>query len=92
MNTYCKLWEPGLRRNCCSRVRVDQTCFFHAVNQGKTDLQVILPRGRHHTRTYSLPDDREAEEVGHVLQRRSHLPTREVERVCLRPPSVNERR
>ena len=43
-------------------------------------------------RTYSLPDDREAEEVGHVLQRRSHLPTPEVEHVSLRPPSVNERR
>ena len=65
---------------------------FHAVNQGKTGLQLILPRGRHHTRTYNLPDDREAEEVGHVLQRKSHLPIREVERVCLRPPSVNERR
>ena len=73
-------------------MRVDRTYFFHALNQGKTGLQVILPRDRHHTRTYSLPDDREAEEVGHVLQRRSHLPTREVERVCLRPPSVNERR
>ena len=73
-------------------MQVDRTCFFHAVNQDKTGLQVILSRGRYHTRTYSIPDDREAEEVGHVLQRRSHLPTREVERVCLRPPSVHERR
>src|SRR6185436_18382347 len=30
--------------------------------------------------------------IGHVLQRRSHLPTREVECVCLQPPSVNQRR
>jgi hypothetical protein len=73
-------------------VRVDRTCFFHAVNQDKTGLQVILPRGCHHTRTYSLSNDREAEEVGHVLKRRSNLPTREVERVCLRPLSINESR
>ena len=31
-------------------------------------------------------------EEGHVLQRRSHLSARKVERVCLRPPSIDERR
>ena len=63
---------------CCTRAKRSSRSSFH--EEGTT-----------HGPTAPL-HDRETEQVGHVLQRRSHLSARKVERVCLRPPSVDERR
>lgn len=58
-------------------------------NVGETSLQIIEPCTIHDAWAHGVAIQWQTQQESHILQRGSYLPTREVERVGLRPPPVN---
>ena len=89
---YLKLKKPRLRRPWRVGVWLYPAKLLATLDTGKTYLQVLPPRSRDHPGPNSIPVNGKAKKERHVLQSRCHLPAWEVERVRLRPPSIDKGR